>query len=541
MFLIMKKIILYLILPCVMAGCSDVLNTVPTDRLSSEVYWQTDKDAEYAANAIYRFLESPTTLLGRDEMSDFARATFETSDETKVEGSIADPQTSIFQNTWNDLYKGIRGCNDYLENVGKITPTDAAKVNRITAEVRTLRCYFYFRLVSYFGDVPLVTTPIGISESKTLTRTPVAEIYDFIHTEITDAVNYLPATTTEKGRITKGAALGILAQTMLFAAGDVTGTDDRPATYFQRAKDASDAVIALGVYSLLPQFKDLFTYANENNKEVVFDKQFMKDVYSNAVMNSFGAVSLGNNGSNMSPTSVLVDEYETINGKKIAEDGSYDPQNPYLNRDPRLSYTLYVPGDLLPNGAVYDSRPGWSTTADVIGASYQVSKTGLLPKKYINPEDVGQSNRSNCGINLIILRYAEILLIAAESRIELNTEPDVALGYINQIRQRTDVNMPPLSGITGQSALREAVRHERMVELALEGNRFFDIRRWKIGENVCNVDKVEGMRYVDKVTGQLVSVTTDYKKKFSERDYLWPIPYNERQLNMNLTQNNGWD
>lgn len=161
----------------------------------------------------------------------------------------------------------------------------------------------------------------------------------------------------------------------------------------------------------------------------------MKDVYSNSVMNNFGAVSLGNNGSMMSPTAVLVDEYETTNGKKIMEDSSYDPTNPYEGRDPRLSYTLYVPGDELPNGTIYDSRPGWSTTGDVIGASYQVSKTGLLPKKYINAEDIGQSNRTNCGINLIIMRYAEILLTAAEARIELNTETVLALQYINQVRQ----------------------------------------------------------------------------------------------------------
>src|SRR5690606_7187299 len=146
-----------------------------------------------------------------------------------------------------------------------------------------------------------------ISESKTLTRTPAAEIYDFIYNEITESSANLPVTTTEKGRVTKGAALGILARTMLFAAGNVTGTDNRPEVYYQRAKDASDAVIALGVYDLLPNYKDLFIYANENSKEVVFDKQFIKDVYSNAVMNSFGAVSLGNNGSNISPTSVLVD------------------------------------------------------------------------------------------------------------------------------------------------------------------------------------------------------------------------------------------
>jgi len=537
----MNKYFILLTLSFVALGCNDVLNTIPTDRLSAEVYWQTDKDAEYAANAAYRFLESPVTVLGRDEMSDIARATFETSDETKVEASIADPQTGIFQNTWNDMYKGIRCCNDYMENISKITPTDEAKVNRLTAEVRTLRCYFYARLVSYFGDVPLVKTPIGISESKTLTRNPVSEIYDFIFSEITDAEKYLPNTTAEKGRITKGAALAILSRAMLFAAGNVTGTDNRSTDYYQKAKDAADAVIGLGVYSLLPTYKTLFTYENENNVEVVLDKQFMKDVYSNSVMNNFGAVSLGNNGSSMSPTNVILDEYETTNGKKITDDPAYDPKDPYINRDPRLSYTIYAPGSLLPNGTIYDSRPGWSTSADVIGASYQVSKTGLLPRKYINAEDIGQSNRANCGINLIILRYAEILLTAAEARIELNTETDVALNYINQIRQRQDVNMPPLSGITSQSTLRDAVRHERMVELALEGNRFFDIRRWKIAENVCNMDQVKGMTYVDKTSGELVTVVTDYKKKFTPRDYLWPIPYNERQLDTNLSQNDGWN
>ncbi len=536
----MKKNFIYLIFLLVLFGCTDVLNTVPTDRLSSEVYWKTDQDAEYAANAIYRFLEDPVTIIGRDVMSDMARATFETSDETKIEASIADPQTNMFQNTWNDLYKGIRRCNDYLDNVDKITPTDVNKLNRITSEVRTLRCYFYARLVSYFGDVPLVKTPIGIPESKELTRTSVAEIYDFIYSEITESVNNLPNTTTEKGRVTKGAAWSILARTMLFAAGNVTNTDNRPGTYLQRAKEAADAVIALGVYSLFPQYAELFTYTNENNQEVVFDKQYMKDVYANAIMNNMGAVSLGNNGSMLSPTKNLADEYETINGKKIAEDSSFDPMNPYVNRDPRLHYTLYTPGDLLPNGTVYDSRPGWSNSGDVIGASYQVSKTGLLPRKYINAEDIGQSNRTNCGINLILIRYAEILLIAAETRIELNQDMETALAYINQIRQRSDVNMPMLS-ISGQAALREAVRHERTVELGLEGHRFFDIKRWKIAEEVCNMDYIEGMQYISKETGELITVTTDYKKKFTSRDYLWPIPYNERQLNTNLTQNNGWN
>lgn len=525
----------------VFIGCGDILETIPTDRLSAEVYWKNDKDAEYASNAIYRFLEDPIGLLGRDAMSDIARSTFETSDETKVEASIADPQTNIFQNNWNDLYRGVRACNDYMANIGNITPTDEALVNRYTSEVRTLRCYFYSRLVSLFGDVPLIKTPIGISESKTLTRTPVSEIYEFIHAEISDVVNYLPEATADKGRITKGTAYGILARTMLFAAGNVTGTDNQPELYYRRAKEAADAVISSKVYSLFPSYKELFSYANENNQEIILDKQFMKDVYPNAVMNNFGAVSIGNNGPMMSPTINLVNEYETKDGTKISNDPNYDPKDPYQNRDPRLNYSVYVPGDLLPDGTVYDSRPGWSSSADVIGASYQVSKTGFLPKKYINAEDMGQSNRSNSGINIILIRYAEILLVAAEARIELNTEFDIALAYINEVRKRSDVNMPVLQNINNQAELREAVRHETLVELALEGNRFFDVRRWRIAEEVCNMEQVAGMSYVDKETDELISIVTDYKKKFSSRDYLWPIPYNERQLNPNLTQNNGWN
>jgi hypothetical protein len=531
----MKKMYTYM-LPSLMAlaGC-DVLDTIPTDRLSAEVYWQTDQDAAYAANAIYQYLEAPGTLLGRDEMSDIATATFETSAEIKVEQSIADRQTDIFLNTWNDMYRGIRRCNDYMANVGKITPADAAAVSRYTAEVRALRCYFYSRLASYFGDVPLVTTPIGIGESKALTRTPVSQIYDFIYAEATEAAKYLPSAASAGGRVTKGAAFGILARAMLFAAGNVTGADSRAAYYYEKAKAAADSAIALNVYDLSTPYAGLFTYANESGKEVVFEKQYIRDNFSNAVFNNFGAVSLGTGGPRMSPTLVLLDEYEMQNGKKIAEAGSgYSDMNPYANRDPRLSYTLYYPGATLPNGSAYDSRPG--AGADAVEADYRVSKTGLLPKKYINPEDLNL--RSNCAINLIIIRYAEILLTAAEARIELNQELPVAQDYINQIRQRADVNMPVITA-TSQADLRDAVRHERMVELALEGNRFFDIRRWKIAEAACT-GPVKGMRYVAEGATEPSLYTFNRSKTFRARDYLWPVPYNEQQLSPELSQNTGW-
>lgn len=535
----MKKKYFYIaVLSLSLTGCSDVLDTLPTDRLSSEIYWQSDEDAELAANAIYTYLEDPHALLSKDIMTDLGCATFNNSDEARVETDIADTQTGLFSFTWNNMYKGIRLCNDYMHNVGNIEVKDQSRVKACTAEVRTLRAYFYARLVSYFGGVPLITKPINIGESKNATRNSAAEIYDFIENELNAAATDLPVKASAVGRVTKGAALGILARTMLFAAGNVTGDDNRTQAYLQKAKKAADAVIALGVYDLLPNYHELFDYAHENNIEVIFDKQYIKDKYANSVMNNFGAVSLGNNGSAISVTKQMVDEFETVNGKMISDDPTYDPRNPYINRDPRLKYTVFYPGAVLPDGSIYNSIEGCGT-ADAIGASYQVAKTGLLSAKYINAEDMGTSNRTNCGINLIIMRYAEILLIAAETRIELNTELTAAAAYINKVRHRSDVDMPPITA-TSQSELRKAVRHERIVELGLEGHRFFDIRRYGIAEQAATFAP-EGITYVDDAGNLKTAVYSNYRKVFSARDYLWPIPYNELQLVTGLKQNKGWN
>lgn len=532
-----KYIILLALLGLIQSSCNNVLETVPTDRLSSNVYWKSDQDAEYASNAAYTFLDGPSAVIGNDELTDFATPTFD-RDESKLERDIADTQTGLFQNTWNNLYKGIRCCNEYLANVVKINPQNESLVKQYTAEVRTLRAYYYSKLVAYFGPVPLITEPISIEDSKKLTRTPVSEIYDFIESELNDAANDLPLQSKDKGRITRGAAESILARTMLFAAGNVTGDDNRSKEYLEKSKNAADEVIASGVYSLFDSYKDLFLYANENNSEVIFDVEYIKDYFSNSVMNNFGPVSLGNNGSQLSVTKNLVDEYETVNGKEISDDPTFDPRSPYTNRDPRLSYTIYYPGAELPNGSIYNSIPG-SGTLDAIGASYQVATTGLISRKYINKEDIGTSNRSNCGINFVLVRYAEVLLIAAETRIELNEDLAGARSYINEVRARKDVHMPPIT-VESQDGLRAAVRHERNVELALEGIHYFDLKRWKTAESLCNQKTVYGIQYID-AQDNLITASTDCNKRFTSRDYLWPIPYNERQLNPNLTQNPGWE
>lgn len=507
-------------------SCSDVLETIPTDRLPSELYWKTEQDAEYAANAIYTVLEDFRETINMDGLSDIGHINFYANNWSYLEKASGDAQNGLFQDFWNKYYRAIRMCNEFMVNVKNVVPENEVALNKSIGEVRTLRAYFYFRMVSLYGDVPLVLTPITIKESKELTRTSQSEIWDFIEKELTEASVLLPATASQKGRFTKGAALSIKAKVMLYIGA------------YEKAAEAAKAVIYLKVYSLYPSYAKLFSYEAENSSEVIFGKQFVKDQYSNEVINTYGARSLGGNGSDLAPTRSLLDAYEMINGKSITESGSgYDPLNPYKDRDPRLSYSVFVPGDILPNGAVYDSRP-FSKTADAYGSSFQASTTGFTPKKYMNKEDA--KTPSNCGINLITMRYAEVLLMYAEAKIELNQIDESVLDAINSIRQRPDVNMPAVPSGLSQTRMREIVRHERLVELALEGVRYLDIKRWKIAEQVCNTP-ILGMSYINQ-DDKLIYLQDDVNpKRFdAKKNYNWAIPYNERLLNPKLEQNPGW-
>lgn len=324
--------------------------------------------------------------------------------------------------------------------------------------------------------------------------------------------------------MTKGAALGLKARAMLFAG------------RYQEAAAAAKAVMDLKVYQLYPSYKNLFSYAAENNKEVIMDIEFMPDVYSNNIFALLAPKSVNAN-SKWVPTKNIVDMYEMNNGLSISDTASgFDPYNPYVNRDPRLRYSVFVPGDTLPNNKIFDSYPD-SKTGDAVGSSFVVSPTGFNIKKYVNKEDL--ADPSNCGINIILMRYAEILLTYAEAKIELNQIDGSVYDAINAVRQRPDVNMPVITDGKTQDELRQIVRHERTVEFAFEGRRFFDIHRWKIADQVMP-GKVYGMTYVDD-SGTLQTVEVPgWTQVWLDKDYLWPIPQKEIELNSNLTQNPGW-
>ncbi len=520
------KIFFAVIITAFFSGCSKgLLETVPNDRISTEIYWKTDKDAILASNAVYTYLEG-VNIFSWDGMSDIGHTNIPFAVNAVVERGQMDVQNGIVLNEWQNDYAGIRSANAFLANVGKIKATDKDRIESLKGEVKAIRAYLYIKLASLFGDVPLVTNEITLEESRNLTRESVDKVWDFIAAELTDAAGVLPNAQTDKGRITKGAALALKARALLYAG------------RYSEAAEAAKQVMDLNVYGLYPSYQNLFTYAAENNKEVILDKEFVKDTYRNNAFGYMAPYSQQASGSTFVPLKKLVDAYQMNNGKDITDPaGGFDPYDPYKNRDPRLSYSIYTLGDQLPDNKTYDSRPG-SGTADAVGYTYLATTTGFNVKKYINKEDLGQPG--NCGINIILIRYAEVLLTYAEAKIEADQIDQSVADAINEVRQRADVNMPPLTAIGSQEEMRNIVRHERMVELAFEGLRYIDIRRWKIAENVIP-GKLYGMTYTDN-TGTLQTIQIQsFEKTFDKsRDYLWPIPQKERDINPALTQNPNW-
>ncbi|MGN6193753.1 MAG: RagB/SusD family nutrient uptake outer membrane protein [Ginsengibacter sp.] len=520
------KIISILAITSLFASCKkDLLNTIPNDRISSTIFWKTDNDATLAANAVYTYLsQGAEHFIGWDGMSDIVFTNPTGPSEASISQGQFTTLNSRVSNDWNNAYAGIRAANSFLTHVDEIQTSDTAHINELKGEVRALRAYFYIRLAFLFGDVPIVKTEITLEESKNLTRDPVSAVWDFISTELTESAKLLPVTQKDKGRMTKGAALGLKARAMLFAG------------RYQEAADAAQAVMDLHVYQLYPSYKNLFSYAAENNKEVLMDIEYIPDVFPNNIFQLFAPKSVNAN-SKWVPTKRMVDMYDMNNGLPISDSASgFDPYHPYVNRDPRLEYSVFVPGDTLPNNKIFDSYPD-SKTGDAVGSSFVVSPTGFNIKKYVNKEDL--ADPSNCGINIILLRYAEILLTYAEAKIELNQIDGSVYDAINAVRQRPDVDMPPITPDKTQDELRQIVRHERTVELAFEGMRFFDIRRWKIADQVMP-GKVLGITYPDD-SGALQTVEVPgWTQVWLDKDALWPIPEKEIELNPHLTQNPGW-
>ncbi|MDR2969109.1 MAG: RagB/SusD family nutrient uptake outer membrane protein [Tannerellaceae bacterium] len=524
--------ILFITLCTLMAisSCTgDLLNPLPKDRLASELFWKTTEDVVYASNGVYSILGDQWRYASMDSYSDLSHFILQWRAESQIEKYTFDASNNVVAGEWSHYYRIISAANNFLENVDLVEGIDESLKNRLKAEMKTLRAYAFINLVMLYGDIPLITTTLDIDGAKSVTRTPTNEVWNFISEDLTSAADNLPLVQEERGRVTKGTALALKARAMLYAG------------KYLEAKSAAKSVMDMGVHRLYESYSKLFGYEGETSSEIIFARQYTKNLSGHGIFSFFTANSLYTQQCQAVPCKPLVDAYlMKTTGLPIDNPASgFNPKDPYKDRDPRLNYTIYVTGDELPNGVILNTLPGNGSGDDITTSAENVTPTGWYFKKYVN--NVDYPDPWNSGVNLIYLRYAEVLLTYAEASIELGgSEIDQSvLDALNEIRKRPDVNMPEVTTLN-QTELRETVRRERMVELAMEGHRLFDIRRWKIGEEVIP-GTVKGMTY-ENTEGALITVElSGYVKEFKpDRHYLWPIPFREKDLNNNLEQNPGY-
>ncbi len=526
----MKKYCIYISLSLLLAFSSCELDFQPLDSMVDTTYWTSEEDVQKAVNYAYR-------RLGNTDLQAFISCATDDSyswsnwpsDVQYAGNGSATTSTGLFLNTWDHYYKMIASCNDVLDNIDKVATISSDMHNRYSAEVRVLRAYAYIQLTGFFGDVPLIDHIQTIEEFKA-SRTPRSEVTDFVIAELIEVTenNYLPLEypANEYGRVTKGAALGLLARGALY--------NER----WQVAIDAAKEIITSGDYdyAIDNDYLSLFNGTNKTSKEIMLAAQYIKGTYTNPMATWIGAPSLTGWGQ-VVPLKGLIDAYECTDGKTIEESPLYNPQNPTANRDPRLALTIVLPGSMV-NGITLDITK--SNSPDRLGAS-NASFSGYYYRKYI-PADIEGSWDTNSYNDIVLLRYAEVLLTYAEAVVESgNAIDNSVLSAINEVRRRHGVNMPAVT-TTNRDELREIIRSERHVEFPMEDNRIFDIRRWKIGEEVMSGTAYGILNNFDNSRGDFGNYVKVEDRNFnSQRDYLWPVPLNEIGLNSNLLPNNpGW-
>lgn len=515
----MKKIIywnLSVLLAVIMLGCDDGLEFTPTGSVTEDIYWQRASDAETAVNAAYAELDDLTMVLQLDGVTDIAyRAGSGPGTLHDVTAGNIVASNSAITGIWNRYWRGVRKANDVITNINQVELGDPELLERVEAEARFLRAYFYTQLTTLWGDVPLITEPLNINDH--VGRTNKDEVVSFIISELDQIINNhsLPISYSGNniGRATYGAALALKARVAL--------RNEMWAT----ARDAAQEVMNLGVYELYPDYQELFMREGQNSSEIIFDRQYTE---AGNTYNAFAysASSIGGNS--------IVEPIHNFY-QKFEFDGPQNPDDPYENIDPRWDYTVYYTGSPIRSGAaVYDSRPT-SSTADRVNSTEASTQHGYNLRKWVD-YDAYSGNPSNGSTNMILIRYADVLLMYAEAKVELGELDQSVYDALNQIRQRPSVEMPLIEGPHSQEELREIVRNERVVELGFEGLRLYDMNRWRIGEE--KEGEVFGAHFRDE-NGDWYLQSIGFTRSFNpNRDYLWPIPSSEMNTNTAITENN---
>lgn len=530
-----KYLIILVIAMGMFASCDDAfLDRYPQDELSSASFWKTEQDAELFVTDIYNAF--PDFLIEDDNMSDNSVHGIKWAEGDVAKG-IYDPLNGTFSGRWSSNYGTIRKANVLFENIDNIVDMDATKKKQIIAQAKFFRAYAHLELAMVFGDVPIVKSTLSVDETYTIVRDPISDVVDFIALDLQQAAADLPTSwaTEEYGRITKGGALALKARAELFFH------------RYAAAEASALAVMDLGEYELYQgAYAELFYTSSPDDvrkKEMVIETQRKPNDKGNWY-NTFSAPP-GFGWGGINPTQSFVDEFETTEGLTIEESmangGIYDDANPFANRDPRLEVNVLHHGEDF-RDMTWGTRPLSEDAPQGIGTHGDATATGYYQQKFFDPmDDMGGANAWQSGHDWPILRYAEVILIYAEARLEQNKIDADTYDAIDEIRGRVNMPLVDRTKYNDQATLRELVRREWRVEFGMEGRRWLDIRRWDIGTEVLNGYYL-GMKYDATTETAFIgeNVIVGIERQYEAHNRLWPIPQNQRDLNSNLTQNPGY-
>ena len=519
-------------------SCED-LDLAPENQFTDENYWTSVDKAQTLLNTAYSQMQNSQYFFYNEALSDNAvNSRGDNAGAASIGGGLYDASLPRMKEEWNNRYAGIKSCNLILENIDRINGADPIVIARMKAEARFIRAFQHFQLTTWFGAIPLIASDPSLGEASTVSRTSHEEVVEFIVNELDEAVTDLPASygASERGKITSAAAMTLKARVLLYEG------------RWSEVIETTDAIMAgtFGTYSLFPSYEGIFLPQNEYNSEDILSLQYVPQFRMWGEFFDMAPISVGARLNALAPTQELVDSYLMLNGKKINESGSgYDENDPYTARDPRLTatvvYHLYEweqeDGTMRTIYIKPGTSPGEPTDEYVSGSSS--TSTGYYTRKYFDPQ---HTTSLQSGLNLMLLRYADVLLMNAEAKIELGqfdaTSWAATIGAVRARAGFTDPAVLNFDGSLSQDGLRQVLRNERRSEFAMEGLRIFDIRRWQIAETVLN-----GWAHGAKFGSSSIDngyLRVNLRTFDPGKHYLWPVPRDERLINGNLSQNPGW-
>lgn len=502
-----------------------------TDVYVEDVAWSSKANLELSLNKFYPLIGGTyySDAVNDDAYSDILKSnTSGDNINLFVTGaSVMSPGANPFDK-WEWGYQWIAKCNEFLDGLkkhgGKL-PADVT--TRAEAEVRFFRAYVNFELAKRYGASIILFKELP--KENYYPRSTPDEVWDFIASDLDFAAQNLPITPEagKKGKLTKGGAFGLKARAMLYA---------------KRWKASSDAVVSLnnlGLYDLYPDYAELFNQRrskDKDNKESIVEFGFMPPNFGYS-FDKFYAPPGDQGYAQLSPTENLVNEYQMADGSKF---DWYNPamgSNPYANREPRFYASI------LYNGAPWKGRTVETYVGGKDGFAFggSTTSTGYYMRKLLDGSKKTQDDGFQPGeLTFYFMRYAEVLLIYAEAMAEQGNLGE-ALTALNKVRARAGV---PAVTAGSRDEFMPLLRHERMVELAFEGHRFWDLRRWGLAGTVLNGTNVFGIKITKKTDGTFSYAAVDSddgKKRFYPEKYnRFPIPVLELQRNPKMEQFAEW-